>query len=246
VASKRSETLNKTQGKEIDVACSKCAGRTTHQVILSLDQYGEDTSYDISWWHHYQIVRCGGCKTVSFREMSSNSEEVYQVSEDEWEHAEHERLYPPRVEGRKDLGDDVAYLPVEIQRIYSETIQALSGDSPVLAGMGLRALVETVCKERKAKGRDLQKKIDDLETQRVLTPGGAKILHKIRTLGNAAAHEVKPHTVKQLALAMEIVEHLLRDVYIPRLGRKGVQIMDSLMRRLALAQRLARPQLSAP
>lgn len=43
---------------------------------------------------------------------------------------------------------------------------------------------------------------------------GAAILHKIRSLGNAAAHEVKPHSNKQLALAMDIIEHLLKDVYI--------------------------------
>jgi hypothetical protein len=41
-----------------------------------------------------------------------------------------------------------------------------------------------------------------------------KSLHKIRTLGNAAAHEVKPHTEKQLRLAMDVIEHLLTDVYI--------------------------------
>jgi hypothetical protein len=56
--------------------------------------------------------------------------------------------------------------------------------------------------------------MDDLTTKSVLTPAGAEILHKIRTLGNAAAHEVKPHSEKQLGLAMDVVEHLLTDVYI--------------------------------
>ena len=80
--------------------------------------------------------------------------------------------------------------------------------------MGLRALVETVCKEKEAVGGDLFKKIDSLVEKRVLTPVGATILHKIRTVGNAAAHEVKPHSERQLSLALDIVEHLLKDVFI--------------------------------
>ncbi|MCK6396003.1 hypothetical protein [Zoogloea sp.] len=40
------------------------------------------------------------------------------------------------------------------------------------------------------------------------------ILHKIRALGNAAAHEITPHSDRQLGLAMNIAEHLLKDVYI--------------------------------
>ena len=78
----------------------------------------------------------------------------------------------------------------------------------------MSALQEAVCKETKATGRDLLQKIDRLVTASVLTPARTVILHKIRTLGNKAAHEVKPHSDRQLGLAMNIVEHLLKDVYI--------------------------------
>lgn len=91
---------------------------------------------------------------------------------------------------------------------------ALSNQAPVLTGIGLRALLETVCKEKNATGHDLLKKIDSLVSSGILTPASAAILHKIRALGNAAAHEVKPHSDKQLGLAMDIVQHLLKDVYI--------------------------------
>lgn len=48
----------------------------------------------------------------------------------------------------------------------------------------------------------------------ILTPAGAAILHRIRALGNDAAHEVRPHNDKQLGVAMDVIEHLLKDVYI--------------------------------
>lgn len=210
----RKEVLNKSAGSEIQVPCIKCSGRTNHEVVVSVYQSGYDSDYDVHWIHDYQIIKCKGCKTLSYREISSTSEDYAQIGEDEWELQERERLFPSRIEGRKDLGDDAIHLPPDLFRIYRETAQALINESPVLAGIGLRAIVETVCKEKKASGKDLYEKINDMASKHVLTPSGAEILHKVRTLGNKAAHEVAPHTFRQLSRAMDVVEHMLRDVYI--------------------------------
>ena len=209
--------INKTQGDEHTLPCIKCMGKTAHKVLASVDVRGDegDSKYSFSWATDNQIVQCLGCKTVSFREASSNSEDYHQTSHDgDCECTIVERLYPSRLEGIKGLGDETHYLPSNVRRIYDETLMALSNQAPVLVGIGLRALLETVCKEKNATGRDLLKKIDSLVSAGILTPASAAILHKIRTLGNAAAHEMKPHSDKQLGLAMDIVEHLLKDVYI--------------------------------
>lgn len=208
--------LNSTQGEEYDLSCIRCSGKTAHKVLVSMDVRGSEGDYDYSfdWSTDYQVVQCLGCKTISFREASTNSEDYYQIGHNEYEYAITENLYPSRIDGVKGLGDETHYLPLSVRRIYDETLHALSSQSPVLAAIGLRALLETVCKEKSAAGKDLLKKIDDLVVKGILTPAGAAILHKIRSLGNAAAHEVKPHSDKQLALAMDIIEHLLKDVYI--------------------------------
>ena len=209
--------VNKTQGEEHMIPCVKCAGKTAHKVRASVDVRGEDgdDNYSVSWAHDHQVIQCLGCKSVSFRAVSSNSEDYYQIDNNgNYEYENDEKLYPPRLEGIKGLGDETHYLPANIRRIYDETLMALSNQAPVLAGIGLRALLETVCKEKNATGGDLLKKIDSLVGAGILTPAGAAILHKIRALGNAAAHEVKPHSDRQLGLAMDIVEHLLKDVYI--------------------------------
>lgn len=216
MASSQKEEVNKTKGEEINVSCSECSGKTYHKVLLSLDKSGSEHNVDIDfhWETHYQIIQCQGCKTVSFRRTNMNSEDLEPISHDEWQYVVYEDLYPSRIEGRKGIDAEILYLPNKVQRIYKETLQALNLKSPVLAGIGLRALVETVCKEKNATGSNLLKKIDNLVTKDILTPAGAGILHKIRTLGNDAAHEVKPHGDKQLGLAMDVVEHLLKDVYI--------------------------------
>jgi Domain of unknown function (DUF4145) len=210
--------LNETQGKEFAIPCFNCTGKTTHKVLVSVDVQGQEEyqndAFNISWSTDNQIVQCLGCKTVSFRQASSHSEDYEDYNEEHTCYAIREKLYPSRLEGIKGLGDDTHYLPSSIKRIYDETLMALSNQAPVLAGIGLRALLETVCKEKQATGGNLLTKIDNLVNIGILTPASAAILHKIRTLGNDAAHEVKPHSDRQLSLAMAIVEHLLKDVYI--------------------------------
>lgn len=210
--------LNKTLHQEHTLPCVNCAGKTIHKVMASLDLRGDDVDDggrgSFSWSVEHQIVQCLGCKTISFRRASSNSEDYVQISDDEWEPQVVEELYPSRIEGRKGIGDEIHYLPWNVMRIYKETLVGLTNQAPILAGIGLRALLETICKEKNATGSNLLEKIDSLVTLKILTPTSASILHKIRTLGNSAAHEVKPHSEKQLGLAMDIIEHLLKDVYI--------------------------------
>lgn len=211
-------TKDSTADEEYEISCTKCSRKTAHKVVSSYDLREEydDGQNSMTWAIDHQIIQCLGCKAISFRKASSNSEAWNYDGDGKPVEVVEENIYPSRVDGIKGLGDDTFYLPTNVGRIYNETLQALSNQSPVLAGIGLRALLETVCKEKNATGHDLLKKIDSLVTVSVpvLTPASAALLHKIRTLGNNAAHEVKPHSDRQLGLAMNIVEHLLKEVYI--------------------------------
>lgn len=205
-------TVNDSQHKEVSIPCLNCHAKSKHKVRVSFDGYGSDD--EMNWASKYQVVQCLGCDSVSFRHESYNSEEYEQTGEDDYREIVHETLYPSRLLGRKGLGDDTRYLPDTVCLIYDETLAALINNSPVLTGIGLRALLETICKEKNAVGNDLYKKIDGLVAANILTSTRADILHKIRTLGNAAAHEVKPHNASQLGLALDVIEHLLKEVYI--------------------------------
>ena len=95
----------------------------------------------------------------------------------------------------------------------------------ILAGIGIRALVESVCREKDAQGRKLEIKIDDLVTKGVLTHSSAETLHSTRVLGNKSAHELIAATDDELDIAMDIVESLIKTVYVipqksKRLSRK--------------------------
>lgn len=204
-------TKDDSIGKEIEAACGKCGDGTSHVVRASMKQQGSDEpqpGYSYEWINDYEIIQCGGCKTLSFRKVSSNSEDF---GPDGYEDTV--ELFPSRVSGRSPI-NDYFLLPLALQRIYIETLKALNSDQPVLAGIGIRAVVETVCKEQSAEGRDLEKKIDDLVTKHVLTRAGADILQKLRVMGNKAAHEVEPHNVQQLGFAFDVIDNLVSSVYI--------------------------------
>lgn len=208
----RTQEENKSISKIIDVPCTECKRATKHRVLTSIDL--QEELHEVNYYTNYQIVQCQGCESISFRVLSVNTDNYfYDDVYDTMGLNETIVLYPDRNVGRAFIKDEYL-LPPNIKRIYKETINALNNQQPVLGGIGIRALVETICKDKQANGKDLFHKINDLVTIGVLTTDGATILHKIRTLGNEAAHEVKPHEFEQLSLAMDVCEHLLQGVYI--------------------------------
>ncbi|WP_176511260.1 DUF4145 domain-containing protein [Pseudomonas faucium] len=209
-------TLHAADGHELELPCGKCCAKTFHRVVCSagFESSREDRHNYHEWWADYQIVQCQGCKTFSFRMASGNSEDQDYDDEGQLHLFVTETLFPPRMEGVGKLGLDLWWLPPPLKAIYDESLKALSGGLPVLAAVGMRALLEGVCKEKQAKGKDLYHQIEDLAFRGILNPQNAKILHKVRALGNEAAHELTAQKASQLSLAMNILEHLLRDVYI--------------------------------
>lgn len=190
-----------------------CSAETRHSV-LSHVQWIDDSEDDVQFWQDYLIVCCSGCMTVSFcREQRQSDDWDYDPDTKKRIIAVAREVYPPRIPGRPEM-KNARFLQHPIDRIYKEAHTALCANLPVLAGIGIRAIVETVCKNKAASGKDLKEKIESLVTMNFITSDGAKILHSLRTLGNSAAHEVKPHSADELATSFEVIEHLLQGVYI--------------------------------
>lgn len=208
----RNEELDAEVGSIVKLPCSQCKGMTKHEVVRSMVVTRD---YDFMLhWEHWQIVRCRGCDDISFRHNWQSTEDAaYEEDDGAQVLTDHPSVYPPRLAGRAPLSDE-HLLPPKVRIIYSETHAALRSQQTVLAGMGMRAIVEAVCADQEAAGSGLQRRIDSLVEQGVLTRDGAKILHRIRTMGNSAAHEVQPHTEEELRTALDVVEHLLMGVDI--------------------------------
>lgn len=206
---------SKTENTKLTVRCNTCKRNTYHTVIraveykLTLDAEPEHVK-EVGLWLNgiAQIIVCDGCNTISFRDKYSFSEEP----------GPNEDIYPPR-ETKTDLDelylrDEVYNVPRIVRTIYKETFLAIERENPTLAGIGIRAIIESVCNEKKAKGRTLNNKIDKLVDMSLLTKKGAEILNGIRLLGNQAAHKMKAPSKEQIIASMKVIDHLLLGVYV--------------------------------
>lgn len=206
-------TQNKTNDKIYKLSCKKCDGKTNHKVLSSVENHWAEEDL-IEGYDRFEIASCCGCGEISFRFSSTNSENIICDGETgEIEYVEEEELYPNRVVGRRQV-NETYFLPDLVLRIYRETHGALSGKFNILASIGIRALVEAICKNCNAVGINLENKINNLVTIGVLTKTNADVLHETRILGNRAVHEMTAPNPEDLNIAMDIVESLLKTVYI--------------------------------
>jgi len=202
---KPSRTVNQT----VSILCDGCRMTTVHLIVAAVDYTEKSSDGDFMEWGTAQVTKCQGCETIGFRqtyrtnELPENTEEL---------------LFPPRSRHKLAehlyLRDDVWNIPKSILGIYHETLMAIQHDLPILAGIGIRAIIEVTCQQLKTKKHDLAGRIDELLSMSFLTPAGAEVLHRIRLLGNEAAHKMKAPTMKQIIAAIKVIDHLLMGVYV--------------------------------
>lgn len=204
----------KKVGENIWCKCPECERSTRHTVLASVAESGYIDGPDIAYYHDYSIVQCDGCEKVSFRKESSNSEDLDYENKPKVTVQSFPEPEPEQHAGAAYITDEVYSMPGIVQSIYSETLGAIQRGLPILAGIGIRAIVEATCDDQKAVGRTLENKIDDLVSKSLLTDKGAEILHGLRLIGNSAAHEIKAPTKEQVAAAMKVIDHLLIGAYV--------------------------------
>jgi len=241
---KTTVTENATKDKIVSIHCIECKGATRHRVMVSLDKTGAESNaregWSIDWSDRYQVIECQGCETVSFRHLSWFSE-----AQDFDDDGTTERIYPLR---NKDAVSARPYhnVPSNLRRIYTELVDCFNNDSPTLCAAGLRALVEGICAQQGivdgpveilAKGggtkivrRDnLEGRIAGLQEKGLLTQPSAQTLHEHRYLGNSAVHELARPSGDELKLAIEIVEHVLEQLY--EIPEKAAALHRAIARR---------------
>lgn len=190
--------------------CSTCGRDTNHEVIVAHTiSHRDDYECEIN----YQVVSCLGCESVSFRRNFVDIESAYPNHDDEWEFPEDNDVYPKVLQGHVGI-EGVLRLPDVVGKIYTEVLTAITEDARILAGLGLRGVVEAVCNDLEITGRSLETRINRLASAGHISKSDSERLHAIRFMGNDAAHEIRRPHDGALRVALKIVEHLLQSVYI--------------------------------
>ena len=197
------------------IDCTECNRATNHDVLHSKKVADHDKESGIHRGGEYRTVQCCGCGTVSFTASSWNSEDT----DPDGDPISSIILYPSRTI-RKPM-ESHYYLPDKVRGVYEETLTALSNRAPILAAIGIRAVVEAVCKDKGCMEHNLEKNIDLLVKKGHLAADQADFLHLQRFMGNNAAHEIAPPEQSELRAALDIAENLLTNLYVlPTLAQK--------------------------
>ncbi|MBT2581756.1 DUF4145 domain-containing protein [Planococcus sp. ISL-109] len=223
------------------VYCRKCKNRNHHGIIMSHSEKSEYPYDDFDWKHEYFIVQCLGCDTVAFVSEYGDESMIDLDPHGENRHFTDVIVYPeePKVEKKSRYEPhkplDFRESPEAIQIMYSQIVSAFNMESYLLSAVGLRMLVEGICKDLGIQGgyvldesgnkklkedstdevfsKRLEGKINGLVEKNVVVQSQANILHKIRGLGNSSAHELKQPTRRTLKLAIDILEKIIEQIY---------------------------------
>ncbi len=183
------------------IRCGHCQNSAPMKIVGSHSQAEqcEDERFSMSWeegWF-YELLECPACKAMTLRRDYYNSEIP--------EEADPQQLYPS--ETKILLG-----LPKAIHSAYetAERIRSMDSNS---YGVLIRRLLELVCQDRKAEGKNLHEKLLWLSKQNEIPGKLADAAMGIKNFGNIGAHaslgELTPAEVPVLHdLSRAVLEYI--------------------------------------
>lgn len=194
--------------------CAACYKKTYHTIKALLTK---DGSWDYRVSRHYCVVECNGCEHISYRTENIDYEvDVYDHENDEHMPETTIEFYPPALKKhRSEL--ETMFIPNKIVTAYWDTIKAFTAGAYLLTAVGFRAVIEAVCIEQGIKVKefeDLKPQIKKMQDKKLITQREADRLHTIRFLGNDSVHAMIVPTEKDLLVVLNIIEHLLNNLYV--------------------------------
>ena len=199
-------------GEKIKLLCQNCQCETNHKIIFIHTITYNNQENDIQGEDNYLVVKCCGCEKISMASISSCSEDFEYDENGKIEYVEDIKQYPIPKIGYDNLKYEYN-IPEYIRHIYKQTCNSIANKDYILAGVGLRTIIEAICKVEKTPGRNLQNKITNLAKSGYISKQDCEILHGIRFIGNEATHEISSPTHNQVQIAIRIIENLLENRY---------------------------------
>lgn len=193
--------------------CSNCKGKRNHKILFEEKRHGDEDFHAFFWVNEYKVIECCGCENISFFKLYGDSSMICQDIHGQTEYYYDEEIFPYYLNKGFEL-QNLYYFPKPISHIYKETINAFKVNSLLLTAGGFRAIIEALCNHLKIKKGNLEERINLLHSKGHLTLSESKRLHSIRFLGNDALHEIAIPKKEQLDILLEIINHLLANLFI--------------------------------
>jgi len=191
------------------IFCNNCKYKTNHvceaEHYRDFPNYNPDGSLGFVERIGCRLWICAGCDRGTLEEFY-----IFDITREELKSVAEENYFPERTQLHVE-DKNFKQLPNKLTKIYRETLRAFNNNLVVLCAVGIRALLEGICADKKITGRNLEKRIDNMES--ILPQNIVTNLHNLRFIGNEAAHELVTPEPNELRLAIEICEDLLNYLY---------------------------------
>jgi hypothetical protein len=173
-ASTKSRKLEKQYTEAI--ACNHCTNNAPMLIITNHTCEGEDELAEnllVKEGHDYQMLECLTCQRITLRSLY-------------WHEAfpEAPRDYMTIFPVTEPLPKG---LPQAIKKEFEAALRVRT-INPGSYAVLIRRMLEQVCKDRKAAGKNLNQKLDDLVSKNEIPIKLADVAHKLRMFGNMGAH----------------------------------------------------------
>lgn len=225
------------------VHCKVCDGPRNYNILeeLRIDESNEDYSPCITY---YYIVECAGCENRAFATKGIYEDNQYF---NQFNEPDIRPTYNVYHDPYKDNDSKTTLIQLEeksfdnvpdsLLELYNQIVQVYKQDFQILSAVGLRTLVEGICKDRNilegpklridsnweqvykkdgstpVRENKLDCKINGLFEQGIITKTQAEALHKIRLLGNFVTHEVDTPRRRANRQAIVVIQHIFENIY---------------------------------
>lgn len=194
--------------------CNACNRWTNHSLLFT--HTFEHPAGDTIYYTSAQVWHCRGCDNYLYQTTFANTDDL-----DENGELILRKFFFPERAYMKISPKAFLTLPPNLNLLYNEIVMALNQNSYILASMGLRTLLEGICKEKDVTGSNLENKINNIN---FVSDSIKSNLHGIRFMGNVAAHELDSLSREEILIALEIMEDLMNYTY--ELDYKSSRILE--------------------
>lgn len=205
-------------GQERDKAhCRSCGGQRWHYVLAKEDVLWDDNEAPVSSLDSWQLLKCAGCDTITFRHLHWFSEET----DENDDVIVHKDQYPP-APSRTPPGwsrfvfrylnvDDVIY----VWRLMNDVYSATGLKAYALAAMGIRAIVDWLVTETVGEGnKPFKVRLSKMRDDGHITQERYDTIYTAFDAGSAAAHRQHLPSEDQVSTMLDIMERLFYDLKV--------------------------------
>jgi len=205
--------MSDKETKIATVHCNQCGRNTEHRVLHEedcsvtedVDSHNSVTAYEFN-----RLLMCAGCKAVSLERITGHSEDWDPETGTNYFH----EYFPPRTYRPRPRWLDEVTIPDYVRSSLAEIYIAVQNDARSLAGMGIRALLESLMIKKVGDKGTFAANLDAFVGAGHVSRGQKEMFETTLELGHAAMHRGFIPNAEALVACLDATEHVVQSLFV--------------------------------